>query len=656
MYPETKPINWVAFRIALIALIFAAGTVLLLVRAYRLHVSDSDTLKKRAEKQRTKVLHLEARRGMIMDRSGEQMAASLEVRSIYARPRRIGHKKETAKRLAELLEIDDKTLIGKLQEDKTFVWIQRRVSPLVSEKVKDADLDGVFTVTEYQRFYPLKDLAAHALGFAGLDSRGLEGLELSYDGDLRTEPIPVTAQKDALGRPVMFAALGQDPRRHDLHLTLDRNIQYVVERELQSAVHKVGAKSGIAIVMDADTGEILALTVRPTYNLNVFQKTAASIRRNRGVADAFEPGSTFKVFTAAAALDLDKVSPGEKFDCHNGIYRYNGAQIHDVTPHARLSFDEVLIHSSNIGAVKISEKLSKSELYRVVTDFGFGNVTGVDLPGERPGALTLPGRWSALTKANIAFGQGISVNAVQLTTAFAAAINGGFLFRPHLMKKITNALGETIRENPPVLLRRVIKQATSERLVSVLRKVVEDGTGKAAAIPNADVVGKTGTAQKADPSGGYSEDRYVASFIGAIMDAKPRLAILVVLDEPAVKKRTGGKIAAPAFSNIGRAILGLRGGRPTGADTVTASEPVQPPITSSTNLEGLNIRKGPGRGEWIVPDLKGLDMRQVVEVCGRMKCDPSFQGLGYAVNQDPKAGSLLKEGGTITVSFDGQAS
>jgi cell division protein FtsI (penicillin-binding protein 3) len=656
MYPNAKPINWVAFRIVFIALLFAAGTVVLLARAYRLHVSDADVLKKRAEKQRTKVLHLEARRGMIMDRSGEQVAASLEVHSIYARPRRISQKKQTAKQLAELLDIDEPTLMAKLQEDKTFVWIQRRVSPLVSEKVKEADLDGVFTVTEYQRFYPLKDLAAHAVGFAGLDSRGLEGLELSYDTDLRTEPIPVTAQKDALGRPVMFAALGQDPKRHDLHLTLDRNIQYAVEREMQSAVVKVGAKSGTAVVLDPDTGEILALAIRPAYNLNVFQKTAAAVRRNRGVADAFEPGSTFKVFTAAAALDLDRVMAGERFDCHNGIFRYNGADIHDVTPHGKLSFDEVLIHSSNIGAVKIADKLTKGEFYRVVTSFGFGALTGVDLPGERPGALTPPGRWSALTKANISFGQGISVNAIQLTSAFAASINGGFLYKPHLMKRITNALGETIKENQPVLVRRVIKQSTSERLVSILRKAIEEGTGKAAAIPGADVVGKTGTAQKADPSGGYSEDRYVASFIGAIMDAQPRLVILVVLDEPAVKKRTGGKIAAPVFNGIGRAILALRGGKPAESEAIVASAPDEGIKTSAATLDGLSIRRGPARGEWIVPDLKGLDMRQVVEVCGRIKCDPSFQGWGHAVNQDPKPGSLLKEGATITVSFAGQAS
>ncbi len=656
MYRNAKPINWVSFRIAFVAFFFAVGTVLLLVRAYRLHVADAEMLKKRADKQRTMVLHLEARRGMILDRSGEQMAASLEVHSVYARPRRISEKSRTAKRLAEILEMDQKTLMGKMLEDKAFVWIQRRVSPLIAEKVKRADLEGVFTATEYQRFYPFKDLAAHALGFAGIDSSGLEGLELGYDVDLKVDPIPVTAQRDALGRPVMLAAFGQDPKRRDLHLTLDRNIQYVVERELQDAVLKVKAKSGAAIVLNADTGEILALAIRPTYNLNVFSKASAGVRRNRCVADTFEPGSTFKVFLAATVLDLDRVSPGEKFDCLNGLYRYNGAEIHDIVPHGRLSFDEVMIHSSNIGAVKISEKLSKSEFYRALTGFGFGSITSIDLPGERPGLLPLPSRWSVLTKANIGFGQGISVTPIQLCAAFAAAINGGFLYKPHLMKRITNVLGETVRENSPVLVRRVIKQSTSQRLVSVLRQVVQDGTGKAAAIPGVDVVGKTGTAQKADPSGGYSEDRYVASFVGALMDTKPRVVILVLLDEPAVKKRTGGKIAAPVFSTIGRAVVGLCGGKPTESGLVASTTATDYGKTDTIQLQGIPVRKGPGPREWILPDLKGLDMRQVLDVCGKIKCDASFQGSGLAVGQEPKPGSILKEGAPLTVSFDGQAS
>ncbi|MBM3298949.1 MAG: penicillin-binding protein 2, partial [Deltaproteobacteria bacterium] len=415
MYRRAKPINWVAFRIALVAALFAVGTGLLVVRAYCLQISDAEALRRLAIKQRTRVLHLEAKRGMIFDRRGDQMAASLEVDSIYARPRKIKDTRETARRLAELLEMDENEIVRKLEEHKAFVWILRRVSPLVVERIKQADLEGVLTAKEYKRFYPLKSSAAHMIGFAGMDSRGLEGVELHYDADLKSEPVPVTAQRDALGRPVMFAAIAQDPKRRDLHLTLDRNIQYVAERALDEAVRREQAKSGVVTVMDADSGEILAVAVRPTYNLNTFHKASPEVRRNRAVADTFEPGSTFKVFLAAAALDLDKIAPGEKFYCHNGLYKYKGSEIHDLVPLKELSFDEVVIHSSNIGSVKVSEKLSKGELYRVLQGFGFGTPTEVDLPGERSGALPLPGKWSVLTKANIAFGQGVTVNPLQLS-------------------------------------------------------------------------------------------------------------------------------------------------------------------------------------------------------------------------------------------------
>ena len=289
-------------------------------------------------------------------------------------------------------------------------------------------------------------------------------MELHYDRDLKTDPVPVTAQRDALGRPVMFAAMVQGPKRRDLHLTLDKNIQYIAERELEDAVQEYQARSGIVVVMNADSGEILGLAVRPSYNLNTFQKVSAGVRRNRSVADTFEPGSTFKVFLAATALDLGAADRSDRIFCHNGRLKYKGSLIHDIVPRGHLTFDEIIIYSSNIGAVKVSEKLTKSQFYRVLKGFGFGTPTGVDLPGERSGLVPPPGRWSVLTKPNIAFGQGITVNALQLTAAFAAAVNGGILYRPHLMKRITNALGETIRDFGPIEIRQVIKPATSAPL------------------------------------------------------------------------------------------------------------------------------------------------------------------------------------------------
>jgi cell division protein FtsI (penicillin-binding protein 3) len=601
------------------------------------------------------VLHLEARRGMILDRSGDQMAASLEVNSVYARPRRIEDKKQAAKILSDILELDESVILGKLNESKRFVWLQRRVSPLVTEKLAQYDLPGISTVKEYQRFYPLKTLAAHTVGFAGIDSTGLEGLELYYDKELKVEPIPVTAQKDALGRPIMFASTAHESKRRDLHLTLDRNVQYIAERALEDGVHNWRAKGGVAVVMDADSGELLAVAVSPEYNLNVFQKVPAEIRRNKAVADAFEPGSTFKVFLAATALELGRIDFNEKFNCQNGLYRYNGAEIHDLVPHKTLSFEEIIIHSSNIGAVKISEKLQKTDFYKTIQSFGFGALTGVDLPGERSGYVPPPGRWSVLTKANIAFGQGLTVNPIQLTAGFAAAVNGGFLYRPHLMRRIVNALGETVREYPPSLVRSVIKPSTSESIVNILRRVVNEGTGKTASIKGHDVVGKTGTAQKADPAGGYSPDKCVASFIGAILDVKPRLVIFVMIDEPEGKNRTGGKVAAPVFRKIGEGILALCGGKPEEPDIIMASLPARYGTSGQTRHRNVLVRKGSRPGSWIVPDMKGFDMREVLDVCGRMKCDLSVKGTGLVTGQEPKPGTILHEGAALAVSLEGRS-
>ncbi len=658
MYGSAKKqqINWVTVRIALIAVLFALATVLLIVRAYRLQVLEAPMLKKRAEKQRTRVLQLEARRGMILDRSGELMAASLEVQSIYAQPRLIENKARTADALAAALEMEKKDILDKMKDDRPFVWIRRRVSPAMAEKVRKSDLKGVFSVTEFKRFYPLKGLAAHAVGFAGIDSKGLEGLELYYDRDLKVDPVPVTAQRDALGRPVMFAAMVQGPKRLDLHLTLDKNIQYIAERELEEAVQRYQARGGIVVVMNADSGEILGLAVRPSYNLNTFQKVSAGVRRNRSVADTFEPGSTFKVFLAAAALDLGVVSRSERIFCHNGRLKYSDAYIHDIVPRGFLTFDETIMYSSNIGAVQISEKLSKSQFYRSLKGFGFGSPTGVDLPGERSGLLLPPGRWSALTKPNIAFGQGITVNAVQLTAAFAAAVNGGTLFRPHLMKSITNALGETIREFGPVEVRRVLKPTTSAQIVEILQKVVEQGTGKGAAIDGVRVIGKTGTAQKADPSGGYSRDKYVASFVGALFDVEPRVAIFVMIDEPSGKQKTGGRLAAPVFRRIGEGILSLCGGKPSGADLIRAESERLLKQASRNRINRVKVRRGSRHGEWILPDLSGMSVRQALDVCGKIKCDAVFSGSGSAVDQSPKPGAVFKEGAELKVYFKGQSS
>lgn len=599
------------------------------------------------------MLQLEARRGLILDRRGEQLASSVEVKSIYARPRQVEAKNKTAEELAVILGVDKGDISKKINEDKHFVWIKRRVAPGIAERITNTGLSGISTVTEYRRFYPLKSLAAHTIGFAGIDSKGLEGLELYYDKDLKSDPIPVTAQKDALGRPVMFAAMEQGPGRKDLWLTLDSKIQYIVEKELDEAVRFHYAKAGVGVVMAADSGEVLALGVRPTYNLNTFNKGAADHRRNRAIVDTFEPGSTFKVFTAAAALDSGKVKVRDSFFCHKGVYKVGDAKIHDTKPHKWLSLGQVIVYSSNIGSVKIAEKLSKYELYRFLRRFGFGLQTGVDLPGERGGIVPEPRKWSTVTKANVAFGQGVTVNALQISAAFCGIINGGLLVQPHLMTKISKNHGTTVMENRRPPYRRVIQSSTSVKMVKILKKVVTKGTGKAAAVKGLEIIGKTGTAQKANKTGGYSREKYVASFLGAVMNLRPRMVIFVMLDEPSKRHKTGGKIAAPVFRNIAKAIAAMYGGGRSGNHSLHLVNQERPWPVAQAGAKKIIIKKGHKKGQWIMPDLMGLNMRRALDVCAKIKADMVFKGQGRVVKQNPKPGAPIYEGAKVTVFFEG---
>jgi cell division protein FtsI (penicillin-binding protein 3) len=390
----------------------------------------------------------------------------------------------------------------------------------------------------------------------GVDDRGLEGLEHQYDDLLGGQPRFVAAQQDALGR-VIFRQ--EEPERRapvfDLTLTIDEVIQYIAERELQRAVERSRAKAGTAIVMDPWTGEILALANQPTYDPNNYQKSGAAARRDRAVTDAFEPGSVFKVILAAGALEEGVIQPGDRFFGENGAIEVSGVTIRDHEKYGWLTVREILAHSSNVGAIKIGQKLGKSLYYHYISSFGFGSLTGLDLPGETPGLMRRPKSWSALSLSVLSLGQEISVTPVQIATAFSAVANGGNLVRPHVVHALTAQDGSLSREVDPGVIRRVISPETAQTLLEMLRGVVDDGTGKEAALEEYTVAGKTGTAQKMDPATGrYSHQKIVASFVGAVPAESPRLVILVLIDEPE-GLRWGGSIAAPTFREIARDAL-----------------------------------------------------------------------------------------------------
>jgi cell division protein FtsI (penicillin-binding protein 3) len=541
-----RRIPWIFFLL-LFSLVVIAG------KLFFLQVQQRDRLSERATKQYQRRLPIVSRRGTIYDRGGRELAVSLKVASVFAQPAAIENPEGTARALAPILGQPAKHLLSLLTSEKPFVWLERQLEPAQAEAINDLGLKGIGLYPESRRYYPRQELASHVLGMVGLDDRGLEGLEHQYDDLLGGQPEFVTAQQDALGRIIFrHEEEGVRPPIFELTLTIDEVLQYIAERELQRAVERSQAKAGSVVVMDPWTGEILALANQPTFDPNNYKKAGSFAKRNRAVADYFEPGSVFKVFLAAGALEEGVVRPSDRFHGEYGAITVGGVTIRDHEKYGWLTVREILSHSSNVGAIKIGQKLGKSLYYHYISSFGFGSLTGLDLPGETPGLIRRPKGWSALSLPVLSLGQEISATPVQIATAFSAVANGGTLVRPHVVRELRAQDGSVARRVEPVIIRRVVSQQTAQTLLGMLSSVVEEGTGKEAALDQYSVAGKTGTAQKVDPATGrYSQKRVVASFVGAVPVESPRLVILVTIDDPETL-RWGAAVAAPAFREIAR--------------------------------------------------------------------------------------------------------
>jgi len=538
-------------RILAIFLILLLGLSGIGVKVFGIQIRQGDRLSERAARQYLRRLPLVSRRGTIYDRAGRELAVSLRVSSVFAEPAEIQDPAETARALAPVLGYSAKELQTRLTTDKTFVWLQRQLEPRQADAISDLNLKGVGLAPESRRFYPRQELASHVLGMVGLEDRGLEGVEVLYDDLLGGKPQFVVAQQDALGR-LVFRQDEPTPQApiFDVHLTIDEVLQYITERELARAVERTRAKAGTVVVLDPATGEILALANQPTFDPNGYKKASSAAKRNRATTDFFEPGSIFKVILAAGALEEGVIRPTDQFYGENGAIEVGGVTIRDHEKHGWISVREILAHSSNVGAIKIGQKLGKSLYYHYISGFGFGSLTGVDLPGETPGMIRRPKGWSGLSLSVLSIGQEVSVTPVQFAAAFAALANGGTLMRPHVVRGLRTQDGALARQIEPVVVRRVISEQTARTMLEMLTSVVEDGTGKEAAVPGYSVAGKTGTAQKVDPATGrYSHRKIVASFVGAIPAEAPRLVILVTIDEPETL-RWGSAIAAPTFREI----------------------------------------------------------------------------------------------------------
>jgi cell division protein FtsI (penicillin-binding protein 3) len=654
MAGESK--KWLKFRIGIILTMFLVLFIALISRAFQLQVLSGKKLKTLAQRQHTTVLQLPPERGVIYDRNGEKLAVSIMANSVCADPSKIADPVKTAGQVAEVLNLDNRAVFKKISTPKNFCWLARKISPEQAASVEKADVEGIFLVKEPKRFYPNGELAAHLLGFVGMDASGLEGLESRYDESLKGKPEKLAWARDAKGKRLFLRVENNEIRKSEsinLVLTIDSRIQYLVETSLKEAVLDKGAKGGLAIVMDPKTGEILALANQLGFNPNNVEGLKPERWRNHAIADYYDPGSTFKPFLVAGAMEEKIVKETDKFFCENGNYKIANRVIHEANKkrYGTLMVKEILKYSSNIGSAKIAQKMGKEKFYDYIQKFGFGEKTGIDLPGESPGSVRPVKNWVPVDTAMIAFGQGVSVTAIQLISAVSAIANDGVLMKPYIVRGFADKDNRLIKLYTPTVVRKVVSPGVAKRLTNMLTEVVgaDDGTGKNAKIVNVAVAGKTGTSQKFDSTRGvYSSERVRTSFMGFFPADNPQVAILVILDEPQ-RDKWGGVASAPVFKKIGEQILNC-------FKTNIRETPVFEKDTNKVQLvsaqQTLIPQKAAEDDESTMPDFSGLTIREAMKKAKAESIELKVSGNGWAARQYPPARTPLGDERVCNVVFE----
>lgn len=654
MAGDTK--NWLKIRIVLILLIFLIFFIALLSRAFQLQILSGQKLKILAQKQQTTTLQLQPERGVIYDRNGEKLAASVLTDSVCADPSKIADPARASRQIAEILRLDKGTVFKKISEPKSFCWLARRISPEQAAHVENANIEGIVLVKEPKRFYPNGELAAHMLGFVGADATGLEGLEKKYNDVLKGKPAKLAWARDAKGKKLFLRAEQSDTKKDEninLVLTIDSRIQYLAETHLKEAVLDKGAKGGLAIVMDPKTGEILALANEGRFNPNNVDGLGPDKWRNRAITDCFDPGSTFKPFLVAAALEEKAIKETDRFFCEYGAYKIADRTIHEANHgrHGVLTVPEILKYSSNIGSVKIGQRLGKEKFHGYIEQFGFGAKTGIDLPGESTGLLRPAQKWTKVDAATVAFGQGVSVTAIQLISALSAIANNGVLMKPYIVRGYTDKDNRPIKMYTPTVVRKVVSPVVAKKLTRMLTEVVGavDGTGKNARIVNVAVAGKTGTSQKFDFARGvYSSERVRTSFMGFFPADNPQVSILVILDEPQ-RDKWGGVASAPVFKNIGEQILNCFKTNIREAPVFEQEKPDKVQLVSTQHAfapENVALDD-----ESVMPDFRNLTIREALKKAKARSIELKISGNGWAASQHPQAGTPLGEERVCSITF-----
>jgi len=636
----------------------------------------------RAQRQQQRTIEITPKRGAIYDRNMRPLAMSIPVDSAFAVPSEMADETLAAQLISGVLNIPRDVLETRLESSRSFVWIARKLPPEKAEALAALNLKGIYFQKENQRFYPKRDLAAHVLGFVDLDEKGLGGIEYQLDEQIRSKSEKIIVMADAHQRWFDGSEAVRD-RGVNVILTLDEKIQYIAERELQVAMGKTRAAAGSVLVINPNTGEILALANWPKFNPNAAKEAPAEARMNRAVSALYEPGSTFKLITLAAAFDQNITRADEVFDCENGAVYVAGHRIRDHKPFGMLKVAEILAQSSDVGAIKIALRLGAPKFYDYIRAFGFGSLTGVDMPGETKGIVRRLENWSQISIGSISMGQEVGVTPIQLITAVSAIANGGLLYRPHVIAGLKR--GETVL--PPegsigsTEPKRVVRPETAATLRRLMEGVVLNGTGKLARLDGWTVAGKTGSAQKIDPATGrYSRTQLIASFTGFAPISNPAVTILVSLDSP-VGEHEGGQVAAPVFKRVAEQVLAyldvprdvplgnprmLRASYRRDAATDSASLEDFTPTDFSSQADQLpdalhesKAKETPPAvtvavdegGDIGVPDFSGMTMRDVTERSLRLGLDPVLVGSGLAMNQTPRAEARVRRGAKITVQF-----
>jgi cell division protein FtsI (penicillin-binding protein 3) len=551
--------NRTHLRLYILTAVFVFWCLGICLRLVYLQIFRYGSFQQRAQHQQQRTEEVSARRGIIFDRNGQQLAMSINVDSVFAVPSEMPNAASTISLVARITKQDPRELLARCEASKTFCWVARKPDPEISARIRSLNLRGIYFQKESKRYYPKNDLAAQVLGYVGMDDTGLSGVEREYEDELHGRPGQMLISVDA--RKKWFGSVEKQPEPgENIVLTIDEKIQYIAERELETAMEQTKAIAGTVIVENPHTGEILALANRPTFNPNLSKEITPEKLKNHAVSDVYEPGSTFKLVTISAAIDQGLTRPDELIDCQMGSIVVNGLRIHDHKAFGLLPVSKILAHSSDVGAIKIALRLGEERFYKYIRAFGFGQQTGIELPGETRGLTKPVSRWSKVSIGAISMGQEIGITPLQLAGMVSSIANDGVLVNPRIVAgKVSSQVAPQKIAFHPVEQGRVVTTMTAAIMRQMMQGVVLEGTGRKAALVGYSAGGKTGTAQKFDPATHrYSHTKYVASFAGFAPINNPEVSVVVVLDTPiapAVYQREGGWVAAPVFHRITQQVL-----------------------------------------------------------------------------------------------------